>query len=412
MKLKHFLAFFLGPRTLKTALAASLSVFLCRLVPHSLPILAGTAAVICIQPSITTGLQKGYERAKTTIVAGLFGLAFYYLFGANLVVMGFAMVILIPVFRKMGWQEGIVLACITVIAIMGENAQNPFYYALGRVTSTLVGIAVATVTNIVLLPPRHQSTFRQELKHLTKSFPELYVKAVNAYAINKTELATEALKALAEAEAEINHLTTELEYLKTGAESRYGIYLEGVDVQALVLYERGVHFLHRVLAKIRDIVLVGQRRWEHKLKQVEQGTAKPRSQEFEQLIQSVLALAQMLGKLHHSVFSLVAETDVTLLPEIKQSKEEITALQEKVRLQLKNWQVEHIHDLDIFSLMSTHRIIFDLEEITNALIDLANKSISFSTAKAVKNKNVPLPGQLPLETVVQDRGLGDGSPEK
>lgn len=383
LKLKRFLASFFGPRTLKTALAASLSVFLCRLVPHSLPLLAGTAAVICIQPSITTGLQKGYARAMTTIVAGLFGLAFYYVFGANLVAMAFALVILIPVFKKLGWEEGIVLACLTVIAIMGDDAHNPFYYVLGRVTSTLVGIAVATATNIILLPPRHESTFRQELKNITQSFPDLYVKAVNAYANNKTELATEALKALSEAEAEINCLATELEFLKTGAETRYGIYLEGVDVQALVLYERGVHFLNRVLAKIRDIVLVGQRRWEHKL-QTEQGTARPRSAEFELLMQTVSDLAHMLGRLHHSVFSLVAEKDHSLLPEIKQRTEEITALQEKVRLQLKNWQAEHIHGLDIFSLMSTHRIIFDLEEITNALIDLAHRSISFSAAEGEK----------------------------
>ena len=34
--------------------------------------------------------------------------------------------------------------------------------------------------------------------------------------------------------------------------------------------------------------------------------------------------------------------------------------------------------------MSTHRIIFDLEEITNALIDLANTSISFSAKEEAK----------------------------
>ena len=381
MKLKRFFAFFLGPRTLKTAVSASLAVFLCRLVPHSLPLLAGTAAVICIQPSITTGLQKGYARAMTTIVAGLFGLAFYLVFGSNLIAMGFALVILIPIFKKLGWGEDIVLASLTVIAIMADDSHNPFYYIL-TCYFHLVGIAVATVTNIFVLPPRHESTFRQELKNLTKSFPDLYVKAVNAFAINKTELATEALRALSEAEAEINCLTTELVFLKAGAGTRYGVYLEGVDVQALVLYERGVRFLNHVLAKIRDIVLIAQRRWQHKL-QTEQ-ESRPRSAEFEQLITAVLELAQMLGKLHHNVFSLVAERDNDLLPEIKDKAKEIITLQENVRQQLKNWQAEHVHGVDIFSLMSTHRIIFDLEEITNALIDLANTSISFSAKEEAK----------------------------
>ncbi|HHX74876.1 MAG TPA: hypothetical protein GX699_08235, partial [Firmicutes bacterium] len=88
MKTLKRISFFPGARTLKTGVAVTLSVFLAKYIPYSLPILAGTAAVICIQPSITVGLQKGFDRAKTTIVAGFFGLGLYLLFGSNLLVLG------------------------------------------------------------------------------------------------------------------------------------------------------------------------------------------------------------------------------------------------------------------------------------------------------------------------------------
>ncbi|HHU29996.1 MAG TPA: hypothetical protein GXZ53_04810 [Firmicutes bacterium] len=375
MKLK-LKPFFLGPRIIKTGVAATLSVFLSRFLPYSLPLLAGTAAVICIQPSITVGVQKGLERAKTTIVAGLFGLAFYYFFGANLLVMGLAVIALIVIFHKLGWEEGIVLASLTVIAIMSDDSGDPFLYILGRVTSTLIGIAVATLTNIVVVRPRHEPVFRRELKELTNIFPELYVKAVEAFAESNSDLAAEVLQVLQKHAKDLKNLNVELDYLKAGTESRYGIYLEGVDLQALVLYERSMQFLDVVTAKIRDIAEVAVMRRQHKDRMLQQENIKKRSVEFAKLLEAVQEMAEKLARLHKNVFLLVAEKEDSLLPDIGRQADEIKHLKEEVREKLRYWQVEHILDLDIFSLMTTHRIVFDLEEIASALMKLTAASIA------------------------------------
>lgn len=387
LKLRIKPSLFLGPRTIKTGFAATLSVYLCHFIPYSLPLLAGTAAVICVQPSITAGLQKGFTRAKTTIVAGLFGLVLYFIFGTNFFVMGLAVITLIPLFKRLGWEEGIVLASLTVIAIMSDDSYNPFFYILGRVTSTLIGIAIATVTNIFVVRPRHELTFRQELKQLTKNFPELYINAVEAFASSNTELVSRVLQDLKKAEDEIASLNIELNYLKAGSESRYGIYLEGIDLQELVYYEQGVHFLENVLAKIHDIVEVTEKRWLHKTRARLQDERKKRSAEFENLLEAVRELAQKLAQLHKSVFLLVGGKKQSLLPDINRQTDEIKYLKEEVREKLRHWQVEHIQELDIFSLMSTHRVIFDLEEITNGLRKFANACANL-TGEEERNKSV------------------------
>ncbi|NLM45814.1 MAG: hypothetical protein GX200_03315 [Firmicutes bacterium] len=371
MKTIRRFSFFPGARTLKSGIAVALSVFLSRYIPYSLPILAGTAAVICIQPSITVGLQKGFERAKTTVVAGLFGLGLYFLFGANLIVLGLAVIVLISVFKKLRWLDGIVLGSLTVTAIMSGEAENVLIYTVGRVTSTLIGIAAATATNILVAPPRHHATFRQELKSLTDSFPDLYFKAIEAYAVNREELAVQAFAELEEKKQEIGRLLSELDYLKAGAETRFGSILEGVDLKEVVLYENSIRFLQQVTDKIHDIVEVAQRRWQYKRKQAAQGLVHVRSPEFEKLVQSVQELAGMLAELHRYVFRLVGENNRDLQPVIRQQAEDIKQARDRVRERLKYWQVEHMQELDIFSLMSTHRIIFDLEEIAGALTKLA-----------------------------------------
>ena len=371
MQTKKRISFFPGARTLKTGIAVTLSVFLAKYIPYSLPILAGTAAAICIQPSITVGLQKGFDRAKTTVVAGLFGLVLYFLFGSNLLVLGLAVIVLITLFQKLRWLDGIVLAALTVTAIMLGEAENVIIYTVGRVTSTLIGIAAATATNILLAPPRHHATFRQELKELTDSFPELYLKAVEAYAVNREEPAVQAFSELEEKKKEIGRLLSELDYLKAGAETRFGSILEGVDLKEVVLYENSVRFLQQVTDRIHDIVEVAQRRWQYKRKQAAQGLGHVRSPEFEKLIQSVQELARMLAELHRYVFRFIGENNPDLQPVIKQQADAIQQARDKVRERLKYWQVEHMQELDIFSLMSTHRIIFNLEEIAGALAKLA-----------------------------------------
>ena len=69
------------------------------------------------------------------------------------------------------------MASLTVIAIMSDDSADPFLYILGCVTSTLIWTAAATLTNIVVVRPRHEPVFRRELKELTNIFPELYVKS-------------------------------------------------------------------------------------------------------------------------------------------------------------------------------------------------------------------------------------------
>ena len=58
----------IGLRTLKTGIATALAMFLSELVPHSEPVLAGLAAIICLQPSISAGLQKGLTRIQACLL--------------------------------------------------------------------------------------------------------------------------------------------------------------------------------------------------------------------------------------------------------------------------------------------------------------------------------------------------------
>lgn len=385
---------FLGPRTWKTGIAVTLAVWLSCYVPYSLPLLAGVAAVICLQPSITVGLKKGITRIQATILGGLFGLVLLHLFGSHPLLMGAGVVVIIWICNQVKWGEGIVLASVTLIAVIYQAAGEAVPYALGRVISTLIGIIVATAINILVAPPRHHVTFREELRRLTASFPDLYVKAVQAYASNRMDLSQEVLLELAEAEKKVEVLRGELSHLRAGTQTRFGTYLEGIELREYILFERGVHFLNEVMAKIRDLVEVAQRRYWRKQELLREGKIRDPyklSPEFEDLLAILQELAVMLGRLHQCVFRLVGERELALMSHVHEQAGAIHRLQEQVRERLKSWQVEHIREVDILILMSANRVIFDLEEIVAALTDLARAAVSANGAeKKTREEKLPL----------------------
>jgi len=368
----------IGLRTLKTGIATALAVFLSGLVPHSEPVLAGVAAIICLQPSISASLQKGLTRIQATILGGLVGLAFYYLFGNHVLMLGVAVIVVIRICNWLRWEQEASLAALTVIAVLSKVPEEVLSYTLGRVTSTLIGIAVATAINILVAPPRHLPTFRQELKALTASFPGLYRQAVEAYAANDPEMAQRMLQELERAEAEVKILQQELKHLQ-GAQTGFSMFLERIEFEDYLLFDRSVHFLQDVMEKVRDLAEVTQKRYQRKQELLREGRVQDpayNSPEFQELLHSLRELAVLLGDLHHCVFRLVGEREVGLMPRIRHRAGEFEGLQDRVRRRLRDWELGTIHKLDISLLMSAHRIIFDLEEIGEDLLGLARAALA------------------------------------
>lgn len=118
MSVERRAPFLFGARTIKTGIAVTISLFFSQYVPYSLSLLAGVAAVICMQPNITTGIQKGFVRIKVLFLRGLTCLLLYYLFGNNLFVIGVSVIIILWICRHLKLEEGIPLTPLTLIEVM------------------------------------------------------------------------------------------------------------------------------------------------------------------------------------------------------------------------------------------------------------------------------------------------------
>ncbi|MFZ2330030.1 MAG: aromatic acid exporter family protein [Atribacterota bacterium] len=365
---------FLGARTIKTGIAVTLSLFLSNYIPYSMPLLAGAAAIICMQPSITVGIQKGLIRTKATLLGGLFGLLLHYIFGNNLFAIGAGVSMVIWICHRLKWEEGIALASLIAMAVMLRVSAEVLPYTTGRVISTLIGIVVATFINTVIAPPRYRNIFLDEMNLLAERFTGLYLKIIEAYIGNNFDLAQQIDREINDIKKGITGLRQKLNHLLVGAKTPLGTFLEGSESKECLLFERAVHCLVNIVAKIEDIVNVTKNCYARKQKQKEEEKSIDSyysSKEFAELEEILQDLSQKLGPLHTSVFNVIGEQGIVIKPRIYQFSNNINKLKELLGQCLKYWGTEHIEQGDIYFLMATHRVILNLEEVINALTELA-----------------------------------------
>lgn len=129
----------------------------------SSPSFACIAAVISLQDSMESTVEFGVSRIIGSLLGGGFATAFFYL--NKLVLDGkayilFAIIgtlIIICICNYKNQPVAVSISVITfLIVFIGTDSEHPFFFAVNRVTGTLIGVATAYLVNKYINPPRNK----------------------------------------------------------------------------------------------------------------------------------------------------------------------------------------------------------------------------------------------------------------
>jgi len=145
----------IGMRTIKTAFAVSLTIYISYLLNLDSPIFAGIAAILAMKASVSESLSIGKNRMLGTILGGVVALSFSYIAPTNVLTIGIGIIIIIYICNLLGWKKTIELASIVFLSIIiNYEERNRLNYAVSRTLSTLIGLVIGTVINYFIVPPK------------------------------------------------------------------------------------------------------------------------------------------------------------------------------------------------------------------------------------------------------------------
>lgn len=154
----------IGMRTIKTVFAVILTLIIANIVGLNSPILAGVAAIMTMESSVSESFVTGKNRMFGTILGGLIGLIASYIAPGNYLLIAVGLIIIISICNFFGWEKAVRMAMVVFLVIVtGYGEGNQFNYAFNRTLDTLVGVIVGTAINFFIRPPKTEENIMQRI---------------------------------------------------------------------------------------------------------------------------------------------------------------------------------------------------------------------------------------------------------
>lgn len=157
----------IGMRTTKTVIAVILTLIISEVFHLDNPILAGIAAIMTMETSVSESISAGKYRMYGTVLGGIFALIVSYIAPANYAVIGISLIVLINVCSYLTWEKAVRMAMIVFLAIiLGYAEGDRFYYALNRIVDTLIGVITGTTINFLIRPPKVEENVLKTINNM------------------------------------------------------------------------------------------------------------------------------------------------------------------------------------------------------------------------------------------------------
>lgn len=166
---KHF-RFHIGLRTLKTAVAAILSMMIVNALgtTDSRMIFAMLGAMNAMQPTFKDSVQASLTQVVGVLFGAVVSMLLLLIPIHHLAIAGIGIVLVISLYNAFGISFSPVLPCLIVVIMCVSPDIQPITYAVGRVWDTTIGLAVGMLINTLVFPYDNSRRIRKAIESLDK----------------------------------------------------------------------------------------------------------------------------------------------------------------------------------------------------------------------------------------------------
>lgn len=186
----------IGYRTIKTAIGAPIAISIAQLCGITNVATAGILTILSIQPSKMRSMISAKDRILACIIAMIYSLIFFKLFGYHAIVVGVILLLFIPLTVFLNITEGIVTSSVIILNLYraGNITVNSI---TDQVILIMIGIGTALLLNLYM--PSLDHKLKEEQNELEKNFQKilseiaLYIRDQNRMWDGKELIETEKI---------------------------------------------------------------------------------------------------------------------------------------------------------------------------------------------------------------------------
>ena len=151
-------------RTIKTAIAVFIAIYLANRLNLELYTFAGIAAILAIHATRKESIKVTGKLFAAAQISLLIGYCLFSLLDVHIYVIGLALLIIIPVLFLAKVDRGIVISSVVTIHLYSAEVVN-FAFYFNEVLLLTVGMGVSLLVNLIYMPNRSKelANIRQEL---------------------------------------------------------------------------------------------------------------------------------------------------------------------------------------------------------------------------------------------------------
>lgn len=160
----------IGPRTLKTALAVTLSIVMVSFYGSSTSnlIFATIGALSAMGATFKESLESCFSQIAGVLFGVIAGVLLLSLHMPTLLASGIGIIIVITFYNLLHLRISPTLACIVVVTICNLTNTTPFVYATERIWDTAIGLTIGMLINLFIFPYDNSKQIRNTIHRLDK----------------------------------------------------------------------------------------------------------------------------------------------------------------------------------------------------------------------------------------------------
>ncbi|TFJ93732.1 aromatic acid exporter family protein [Lentibacillus salicampi] len=173
----------IGTRTLKTAIGTPIAISIAQVLGLANFVSAGILTILCIQPSRKRSVMSAWHRFLACVVAALFSMVFFELFGYHPIVIGIMLAFFIPVTVLLKVTPGIATSSVIILNLYSAEYIS-FTFLTEQFLIIIIGIGTALLLNLYM--PSMENQLKQKQDELEHNF-QIILNEIALYIRNKNE---------------------------------------------------------------------------------------------------------------------------------------------------------------------------------------------------------------------------------